>query len=161
MATNGRNGRTHNRVTVEGITPFLWFDDEAEDAAKYYTSMFNGSRITAVSRVMAVTFKLGGQELTALNGGPVFEFTPAVSLYVSCPDQNAVDTLWGKLSRGGKKGACGWLEDKYGLSWQIVPKRLHELLGAKDTEKANRVMRAMLKMSRIDIKALERAYHGR
>lgn len=151
------------------ITPFLWFDNQAEEAANFYTSIFKNSEIKSVSRVvesdsglkgkaMSVTFLLDGREITALNGGPVFKFNEAVSFFVHCETQQEVDEYWERLGEGGQAGQCGWLKDKYGLSWQIVPNVLGELLADKDTAKANRVMQAMLKMSKLDIAALKRAY---
>ena len=150
------------------ITPFLWFDTQAEEAAKFYTSIFKDSKIGKVSRygdagpgpkgsVMVISFRLEGQEFTALNGGPHFKFTPAISLMVNCDTQEEVDDFWEKLSEGGRKDRCGWLQDKYGLSWQIVPTALSRLMSTPDREKANRVMQAMLKMDKLDIAALERA----
>ncbi len=152
---------------MQKITPFLWFDDKAEEAAEFYVSIFKNSRIHNVTRqgpkgpVMMVTFQVNGQELMALNGGPHFKFTEAISLLVSCETQREVDTLWEKLSKGGEKSRCGWLKDKYGLSWQIVPTILGELMQDKDPEKAGRVTQAMLKMDKIDIKALKRAHDQR
>jgi predicted 3-demethylubiquinone-9 3-methyltransferase (glyoxalase superfamily) len=156
------------------ITPFLWFDKEAEEAAKFYTSIFRNSKIDTVARyegkevekvagkpdgsVMTVAFELEGQKFTALNGGPVFKFTEAISFVVSCVGQEEVDYFWEKLSDGGQKGQCGWLKDKFGVSWQIVPTALGELMGDPDPEKAKRVMNAMLKMTKIDIAKLEEAY---
>jgi predicted 3-demethylubiquinone-9 3-methyltransferase (glyoxalase superfamily) len=150
------------------ITPWLWFDTEAEEAAQYYTSVFPNSKITEVTHygsagpreegmVLTVAFELEGQQLFALNGGPDFKFTEAVSFQVACEDQEEVDRYWRTLSEGGEAGPCGWLKDKYGLSWQIVPTRLVELLGDPDREKAQRVMAAMLKMGKIEIDELERA----
>jgi predicted 3-demethylubiquinone-9 3-methyltransferase (glyoxalase superfamily) len=154
------------------ITPFLWYDDNAEEAVNFYVSIFKNSRIKDVSRygeagpgkagtVMTITFELEGQEFIALNGGPHFKFTEAISLSVDCQTQEEVDEFWEKLSAGGEKGPCGWLKDKYGLSWQIDPEILGELLRDPDPSKSNRVMRAMLKMNKIDIAALRRAYEGR
>jgi predicted 3-demethylubiquinone-9 3-methyltransferase (glyoxalase superfamily) len=159
------------RVSVRSITPFLWFHDEAEEAAKFYVSVFQGSRIVEVfhynehrkghgPKVLTVAFELAGQPFLALNGGPEFEFTPAVSLFVSCATQREVDTLWERLSEGGKKGRCGWLEDKYGLSWQVVPSQLRELTNDREPERARRVMAALMKMSKLDLVGLERAYRG-
>jgi len=156
-------------MTMRKITPFLWFDGKAEEAAKFYCSIFKGSKILEVRRsgkagtgkkspAMAVTFRLNGQELIAFNGGPHFKFTPAISFFVRCKTQREVDRLWAKPSHGGKEVQCGWLTDKYGLSWQIVPNILGELLGDEDEAKAGRVMQAMLKMVKLDIKALQRAY---
>jgi predicted 3-demethylubiquinone-9 3-methyltransferase (glyoxalase superfamily) len=161
---------------MQKITPFLWFDNKAEEAAKFYVSIFKNSRIGDISRygdagaevsgrpkgtVMVVTFQLGGQEFLALNGGPQFKFTEAISLVVNCETQQEIDGLWEKLSEGGAKNQCGWLKDKYGLSWQIVPTVLGKLMQDKDAEKANRVMKAMLQMHKIDIKLLKQAYDGR
>jgi predicted 3-demethylubiquinone-9 3-methyltransferase (glyoxalase superfamily) len=151
------------------ITPFLWFDNQAEEAANFYVSVFKNSRVVSVSRyeeggpmprgtVMTATFELDGQPIMALNGGPEFKFTEAFSFYVNCETQAEVDALWEKLSEGGEKGPCGWLKDKFGLSWQIVPTALGRLLGDPDPEKSKRVMEAMLKMSKIDIATLEQAY---
>ena len=150
------------------ITPFLWFDTEAEEAAKHYTSIFPNSRITDVTHygsagpseagtVMTVAFELDGQPFIALNGGPEYRFTEAVSFSVSCQSQAEVDEYWGKLADGGEEGPCGWLKDRYGLSWQIVPKRLMELLMDPDHERAQRAMAAMLKMGKIQIDELEQA----
>ena len=154
---------------MQKISTFLWFDDKAEEAANFYVSIFKNSKVLNLTRyeegspgpigkVMTATFELAGQEFIALNGGPQFPFTEAISLFVNCETQREVDELWEKLSEGGEKGQCGWLKDRYGLSWQIVPTVLGQLLGDKDPEKAKRVMQAMLQMSKIDIAALERAY---
>ncbi len=157
---------------MQKITPFLWFDDQAEEAMNFYTSIFPNSEITGISRygdagpgkpgtVMTGSFVLDGQEFTALNGGPEYTFTPAISLYVNCETQEEVDALWEKLSAGGEKGPCGWLTDRFGVSWQITPTVLSQwLLQGKDQVKAERVMKAMLQMSKIDIAGLERAYDG-
>jgi predicted 3-demethylubiquinone-9 3-methyltransferase (glyoxalase superfamily) len=153
------------------ITPCLWFDKNAEDAANFYVSVFKNSEIVEISRytdagpgeagqVLTVVFRLDGQEFTALNGGPEFTFTEAVSFQIDCKDQDEVDYYWNKLSEGGEQGPCGWLKDKFGLSWQIVPSRLTALLQDPDRDRANRVMQAMLQMSKIDIAALEDAYGG-
>jgi predicted 3-demethylubiquinone-9 3-methyltransferase (glyoxalase superfamily) len=157
------------------ITPFLWFDHQAEEAAKFYVSIFENSKILNVTRyteagreihgrppgsVMTVEFQLEGQRFIALNGGPQFKFTEAISFSVDCKTQEEVDRFWKKLSKGGEEGPCGWLKDKYGLSWQINPTILGELLGDKDAKKAARVMNAMLKMKKIDIAALKKAYKG-
>jgi predicted 3-demethylubiquinone-9 3-methyltransferase (glyoxalase superfamily) len=153
------------------ITPWLWFVTEAEEAANYYTSIFKNSRITAVNRfgegaplpagtVMTVSFELDGQQFVALNGGTPFHYTEAVSFYVDCADQAEVDYLWERLLDGGEPSQCGWLKDRYGVSWQIVPKRLGELLDDPDREKAARVMRAMLGMVKIDVAGLEAAAAG-
>jgi predicted 3-demethylubiquinone-9 3-methyltransferase (glyoxalase superfamily) len=151
------------------ITPFLWFDTQAEEAANFYVSIFKNSKVLGVTRygeagpgakgsVMTVQFELDGQEFIALNGGPHFKFTEAVSFSVACKTQAEVDEFWQKLSAGGEEGPCGWLKDKYGLSWQINPVVLGEMLGDPDPDKAKRVMEAMLKMKKIDIPALEEAY---
>jgi predicted 3-demethylubiquinone-9 3-methyltransferase (glyoxalase superfamily) len=154
---------------MQKITPFLWFDGQAEEAMNFYVSVFKNSKVVRVSRygeagpgpkgtVMSATFQLEGQEFFALNGGPQYRFTPAISLFVNCETQQEVDELWEKLSAGGKKDRCGWLTDKYGLSWQIIPSVLGKMLQDKDAEKANRVMKAMLQMDKIDIKGLKQAY---
>ena len=153
---------------VSTITPCLWFDTEGEDAAKLYTSIFPNSKITDVSHygsagprpegmVMTVGFELDGQKFVALNGGPDFTFNEAISFQVSCTDQEEVDAYWSKLTEGGEEGPCGWLKDKFGVSWQIVPKVLPELLSNPDPETSQRVMEAMLQMKKIDIDELERA----
>ena len=150
------------------LTPCLWFDTQGEDAAKFYTSIFPNSRITAVSRygesgpreagsVLTVEFELDGKTFTALNGGPQYTFSEAISFQVDCQDQAEVDRYWSELGEGGEPGPCGWLKDKFGLSWQIVPRRLVELLEDPDKDKAQRVMAAMLKMGKIEIDELERA----
>ncbi|HCF84353.1 MAG TPA: hypothetical protein DEV72_04030 [Ktedonobacter sp.] len=155
--------------TRQKITPFLWFDNNAEEAINLYTSVFKDAKIVSVSRygeagpgqagtVMTATFTLHGQEFMALNGGPEFKFTEAISFFVNCETQEEVDELWEKLSEGGEKGQCGWLKDKFGVSWQIVPTALGELLGDKDPEKAKRVLEAMLQMHKIDIAKLKQAY---
>jgi predicted 3-demethylubiquinone-9 3-methyltransferase (glyoxalase superfamily) len=154
---------------MQKITPFLWFNDQAEEAMKFYTSIFRNSKVGSITRygeegpgpkgkVMSASFQLDGQEFMALNGGPVFTFTPAISFFVDCATQAEVDELWEKLSEGGEKGQCGWLKDKYGLSWQIVRSALGEMLQDKDAEKSRRVMNAMLQMEKIDIEGLKRAY---
>jgi predicted 3-demethylubiquinone-9 3-methyltransferase (glyoxalase superfamily) len=135
------------------ITPFLWFDGKAEEAMNFYVSIFKNSKIVSANR-----FQLDGQEFLALNGGPQFTFSPAVSFFVNCETQQEVDELWEKLSEGGEKGRCGWLKDKYGLSWQVIPSVLGEMLHDKDAEKAKRVRKAMLQMDKIDIKSLKQAY---
>jgi predicted 3-demethylubiquinone-9 3-methyltransferase (glyoxalase superfamily) len=155
------------------ITPCLWFDDQAEEAAKFYCSVFKNSRITSVSHytevgteihgrkpgsVMAVAFELNGQPFTALNGGPVFQFNEAISLQIDCKTQEEVDHYWQKLSADPKAQQCGWLKDKYGLSWQVVPAVLFDMLQDKDRKRAGRVMDAMLHMKKLDIKGLEKAY---
>jgi predicted 3-demethylubiquinone-9 3-methyltransferase (glyoxalase superfamily) len=154
---------------MQKITPFLWFDGKAEEAADLYVSIFKNSRIVSVRRygeagpgpkgtVMMVTFEIEGQAFTALNGGPQFTFTPAISFFVNCETQQEVDELWEKLSQGGKPLQCGWLNDKYGVSWQIIPKALIEMLNDPDPAKASRVMKAMMQMIRIDINGLKQAY---
>jgi predicted 3-demethylubiquinone-9 3-methyltransferase (glyoxalase superfamily) len=154
------------------ITPFLWFDDNAEEAINFYTSIFKDSKITNVSRygevgpgpkgsLMTATFQLHGQEFIALNGGPMFKFTEAVSFFVKCKTQEEIDDFWEKLSAGGQKSQCGWLKDKFGLSWQIVPPILGELLNDQDAEKSKRVMMAMMKMGKIEIQKLKDAYEGK
>ena len=157
---------------MQKITPFLWFDDKAEEAMNFYVSIFKNSKRGRISRygeagpgpkgtVMVATFQLEGQEFIALNGGPHFKFTEAISLVVSCETQDEVDAFWEKLSEGGSKGQCGWLKDKYGLSWQIVPTVLGELMSDPDPEKTKRVMTAMLQMKKLDINALKRAFDQR
>jgi predicted 3-demethylubiquinone-9 3-methyltransferase (glyoxalase superfamily) len=158
---------------MQKISPFLWFDDKAEEAVNLYVSIFKNSKITGITRygeagsevagrpkgtVMTIEFLLDGQEFVALNGGPVFTFTPAISFVVNCETQEEVDRLWEKLSEGGEIEQCGWLRDKYGVSWQIVPTILGEMLQDKNTERSERVMKAMLQMKKINIKALEQAY---
>ena len=153
------------------ITPFLWFNDNAEEAVNFYVALFDNSKITSVTRngeggsgpagsVLVVAFELDGQEFTALNGGPQFKFTEAISLYVHCETQQEIDRLWDALSSGGEPQQCGWLKDKYGLSWQIVPPVLGELLQDGEAEKSQRVVKAMLQMDKIDIGMLKRAYEG-
>jgi predicted 3-demethylubiquinone-9 3-methyltransferase (glyoxalase superfamily) len=154
---------------MQKIVPCLWFDGNAEEAIGFYASIFKNSKVVDVSyygegapfpagTVLAATFQLEGQEFMAINGGPEFPFTEAVSLYVKCKNQAEVDELWEKLLQGGEESQCGWLKDKYGLSWQIIPTILGELLGDKDARKAQRVMQAMLKMKKIEIKGLQDAY---
>lgn len=156
---------------MQKITPFLWFNDQAEEAVNFYVSLFKNSRIVSLSRygdagpgpkgsVMSVTFELEGQQFYALNGGPHFSFTPAISLFVNCESQAEVDELWDKLSADGRKDRCGWLQDKYGLSWQIVPSVLGKLLGDKNPAKSNGVMKAMLQMDKLDIARLQQAYEA-
>ena len=164
-------GKTKQRISL-----CLWFDDQAEDAAKFYASIFGNSRVGRIARydraaataagrpegsVMTVEFELDGQELMALNGGPVFKFTEAMSLVVSCGTQDEVDHFWEKLSAGGREVQCGWLKDQFGVSWQIVPTVLPEMLRDKDPEKSKRVMAAMLTMKKIDVQTLTNAYEGR
>jgi predicted 3-demethylubiquinone-9 3-methyltransferase (glyoxalase superfamily) len=156
---------------MKGITPCMWFDDKAEEAARFYTSIFKNSKIGTISRygeagagasgrpkgsVMTVTFELDGQKFLGLNGGPLFKFSEAISLMVNCETQKEIDDFWAKLSKDGEEGPCGWLKDKYGLSWQIVPDTLDEMM--KDPKGANRVMEAVLKMKKLDIKTLKEAY---
>ena len=144
---------------IKKVTPFLWFDGKALEAAEFYTSVFKDSKIINANPQF-VTFELVGQEFYALNGGPQFTFTEAISFFVTCETQEEVDELWEKLTEGGQESKCGWLKDKYGLSWQIIPSILQELLGDPDREKAERVMQAMLGMQKIDIAGLKRAYEG-
>jgi predicted 3-demethylubiquinone-9 3-methyltransferase (glyoxalase superfamily) len=149
---------------MQKITPFLWFDGKAEEAMNFYVSIFKNSKVVNVMRgpqgVISTIFQLEGQDFYALNGGPQFKFTEAISLFVSCQTQAEVDELWDKLSAGGKTQQCGWLKDKFGLSWQIIPSILGELLRDKDPEKAARVMAAMLKMVKLDIEGLKKAHEG-
>jgi predicted 3-demethylubiquinone-9 3-methyltransferase (glyoxalase superfamily) len=156
---------------MQKITTFLTFDDQAEEAVDLYTSAFEGSSVLDSSRypdqgegapgkVMSITFELSGQTFIALNGGPTFQFSEGISLYVECQDQGEVDRLWEALSKGGGKGRCGWLTDRFGVSWQIIPRRLGELLGDPDPERAGRAMQAMLQMDKIIIEDLERAADG-
>jgi predicted 3-demethylubiquinone-9 3-methyltransferase (glyoxalase superfamily) len=160
-------------IRVRKISPFLWFDDQLEDAMNFYVSTFDNSRVLSVSRdqvgvggakgrVFTGSFELAGQEFMALNGGPEFKFNEAISFFVSCETQEQVDALWERLtSGGGEESQCGWLKDKFGLSWQIVPRALGEMLQDEDAEKAKRVMQAMLQMKKIDIAGLKRAYDQR
>ena len=154
---------------MEKIVPFLWFDHQAEEAVNFYVSIFKNSKIGTVRRygdagpgpkgtVMGVDFQLEGREFYALNGGPHFAFTPAISLFVNCETQAEVDTLWEKLSAGGEKQRCGWLKDKYGLSWQIIPTALGQMLQDKDPKKSQSVMQAMMQMNKIEIEDLQQAY---
>ena len=158
---------------MQKITPCLWFDDQAEEAMKFYVSTFKHAKVGRITRygeagakvsgkpkwsVMTATFEIEGQEFMALNGGPDFKFSEAISLIVNCGTQKEIDEFWEKLSAGGEKGVCGWLKDKYGLSWQIVPTVLAEMMQDKDSEKTNRVMQAIVDMTKIDIKRLEQAY---
>ncbi len=149
---------------MQKITTFLTYNDRAEEAANYYVSLFKNSKVDNTMRagdaVISVSFRLEGQELIALNGGPSFSFAQGISLFVSCDTQQEIDELYEKLSAGGEKQPCGWLRDKFGLSWQVVPPLLGQLLGDKDPEKAQRVLQAMLKMQKIEISALQRAYKG-
>ncbi|MCX6081959.1 MAG: VOC family protein [Chloroflexi bacterium] len=151
------------------ITPFLWFNDNAEEAINFYVSLFKDSKITNISRygessplpagtIMTASFQLDGQEFTALNGGPYFKFNEAVSFVVDCETQEEVDYFWNNLSAGGEEGQCGWLKDKFGLSWQIVPRALGVLAGDPDPAKAQRVIKAMLQMKKLDVALLQRAY---
>jgi predicted 3-demethylubiquinone-9 3-methyltransferase (glyoxalase superfamily) len=156
---------------MQKIIPFLWFDDQAEEAIKFYTSIFKNSTIGEIRRygdagpgpkgsVMTGKFQIEGQDFMALNGGPHFKFTPAISFFVNCETQEEVDDLWEKLSAGGETMQCGWLKDKFGIAWQIVPKRLGEMLSDPDPEKSQRVMKAMMKMIKLDIHGLHKAYEG-
>ncbi len=157
---------------MQKITPFLWFNDNAEEAVTYYVSTFSNSRITHTERygdagpgpkgsVMIMNFQLDGQEFIALNGGPHYTFNPAISFMVNCDDQKEVDRLWAKLTDGGKEVQCGWLQDKFGVSWQIVPRVFFELMKDKDPAKSQRVFQAMMQMVKFDIEALRRAYDGK
>src|SRR5712692_1676606 len=164
MATqNAHRGSTRGMSQMQKITPFLWFDGKAEEAMNFYTEIFKNSKVVDIMRygdagpgpkgtVMSATFQIEGQEFLALNGGPHFTFSPAISFFVNCDTQREVDELWDKLSEGGEKQQCGWLKDKFGLTWQIIPTVLGKLLGDKDARKAKRVMEAMLQMHKIDIK---------
>ena len=154
---------------MQKITPFLWFDTQAEDAMNFYISIFKNSKVVGVSRwgeagpvpkgtAMSATFELDGQKFMALNAGPQFKFTEAISFFVNCETQEEVDEFWEKLSEGGEKSRCGWLKDKFGLSWQIIPSALGEMLNDKDPQKSKRVMEAMMQMGKIDIKILKQAY---
>jgi predicted 3-demethylubiquinone-9 3-methyltransferase (glyoxalase superfamily) len=142
---------------MQKITPFLWFDGKAEEAASFYVSLFKNARVVS-SSPMSVTFEIDGREFIAFNGGPMFKFTEAISLFVSCDTQEEIDRLWNKLSEGGQTQKCGWLKDKYGVSWQIIPPVLGKMLQDTDPAKSKRVMQAMLQMDKIDIAALQRAY---
>jgi predicted 3-demethylubiquinone-9 3-methyltransferase (glyoxalase superfamily) len=156
---------------MQKITPFLWFNDQAEEAMDFYISIFKNSKVISVQRygqagpgkpgsVMSCVFELEGQRINALNGGPHFSFTPAISLFIECESQIEVDHYWNKLSEGGDKKAqqCGWLKDKFGLSWQVVPKQLGQMLGDKDAVRSQSVMKAMMQMKKLDISELEKAY---
>ena len=145
---------------MQKITPFLWFNGQAEEAARFYTSIFKKSKIESISP-MSTTFRLDGVKFIALNGGPQFKFTEAISFFVSCKTQKEIDYFWQKLSAGGEKSRCGWLKDRFGVSWQIVPPILGELLNDEDDKKSNRVMQAMLKMTKLDIKKLKQAAKGK
>jgi predicted 3-demethylubiquinone-9 3-methyltransferase (glyoxalase superfamily) len=157
---------------MQKITPFLWFDGKAEEATNFYASIFKNSKIGSITRygengpgpkgtVMSATFQLEGQEFMALNGGPQFTFSPAISFFVNCETQEEADELWENLSEGGEKQRCGWLKDKYGVSWQIVPTALGKMLNDPDPAKSGRVMKAMLQMDKIDIDRLKQAYEQR
>ena len=145
---------------MQKITPFLWFDGRAEEAAKFYTAIFKNSKILSISP-MSSTFELAGQKFFALNGGPQFKFTEAISLFVSCETQTEIDYFWEQLSADGEKSRCGWLKDKFGVSWQVVPPILGDLLSDEDSAKAHRVMQAMLEMSKLDINKLKQAHAGK
>jgi len=172
-AVKGKSAKTSAAKMIKSsqkITPFLWFDGEAEEAANFYTSIFENSRIVDVTRygeagpgekgsVMTVSFELEGQRFVGLNGGPNYKFTPAVSFYISCKTQEEVDYFWKRLlAGGGEPNACGWLTDKFGLSWQVIPDALIEYLQDEDRERAQRVMQAMMKMVKIDVKKIQEAY---
>jgi predicted 3-demethylubiquinone-9 3-methyltransferase (glyoxalase superfamily) len=169
VAGSANNNSTNKENQVQKITPFLWFDGNAEEAMNLYVSVFKNSKVGSVTRygeagpgpkgtVMSATFELEGQQFYALNGGPQYKFTPAISLFVSCETQKEVDQLWDKLSAGGHKDRCGWLQDKYGLSWQIIPSMLGKMLADKNPRKSQSVMKAMLQMDKIDIAKLKQAY---
>lgn len=154
---------------AQKITPFLWFDDNAEEATNFYVSIFRNSEVLSINRigdarpgsedtVLTTSFRLDGQDFMALNGGPHFKFTEAISFFIDCESQDEVDELWEKLSEGGETSQCGWLKDKFGLSWQVIPSVLGEMLHDEDRERANRVMQAMLQMTKIDIAKLKQAY---
>ncbi len=158
---------------MQKITPFLWFNDKAEEAVNFYVSIFKNSKILGISRygeygsmasgmkngsVMTIMFQLNGQEFMALNGGPIFKFSEAISFLVNCETQKEIDEMWDKLSEGGEKGQCGWLKDKYGMSWQVTPTALGKMMQDKDSAKSEKAMKAMLQMGKIDIKALKQAY---
>ena len=156
---------------MQKITPFLWFNNNAEEAINFYTSVFKNSKIVTISRygdagpgpkgaVMTGTIEIEGQQFYLLNGGPQYTFTPAVSFFVSCANQQEIDELWDKLSAGGTVQQCGWLQDQFGLSWQIVPSNLGSLLQSNDREKSNRAMKAMMQMIKLDMNVLQRAFDG-
>jgi predicted 3-demethylubiquinone-9 3-methyltransferase (glyoxalase superfamily) len=166
------DGQPRAMSARQKITTFLWYDDDAEEAVRFYTSIFKGSKVLEESRwgeggplpegtLMTARFQLAGQEFMALNGGPMDRFTEAISLLVDCESQHEVDGLWEKLGEGGEPGRCGWLKDRYGLSWQIIPSVLGEMMGDKDPAKAKRVVEAMLQMDKLDIARLQKAYDGR
>ena len=148
------------------VTTFLWFNDQAEEAARFYVSLFKGAQIVGtmpgpVGKAMSATFRVDGQEFICFNGGPHYKLNPAVSLFIDCVDQAEVDALWDKLiAGGGAPSRCGWLTDRYGLSWQVIPRKLMEVLTSPDRERANRAMQAMLQMQKIDVAALQKAYDG-
>jgi len=149
---------------MQKITPFLWFDGKAEEATNFYVGIFRNSRVLSINRagkdgpVFSTTFNLDGQDFFALNGGPMFSFTPAISFFVNCETQAEVDGLWGKLAEGGSEEPCGWLKDKYGMSWQIIPSLLPRLISDRDPKKAQGAMAPMMKMKKIDMAALQKAY---
>jgi len=149
---------------MQKITPFLWFDGKAEEATNFYVGIFRNSRVLSINRagkdgpVFSTTFNLDGQDFFALNGGPMFSFTPAISFFVNCETQAEVDELWGKLAEGGSEEPCGWLKDRYGMSWQIIPSLLPRLISDRDPKKAQGAMAAMMKMKKIDMAALQKAY---
>jgi len=156
---------------MQKITPFLWFDNQVEEAVNFYTSIFKNSKVGKVSRygdagpgpkgaVLTASFVLDGQEFIALNGGPKYKFTPAISFVVPCETQQEIDHYWSKLSAGGRTDQCGWLADKFGVSWQVVPTLLGQLMSDKDSQKSERVMKALLQMTKLDIDALKSAYEG-
>jgi predicted 3-demethylubiquinone-9 3-methyltransferase (glyoxalase superfamily) len=162
---HAQGGRRHlmtarKQTSAPRITPFLWFDGKAAEAAKFYTAIFKDSKIISVSP-MSATFELAGQKFMALNGGPQFKFTEAISFFVSCDTQDEIDYYWGKLSAGGQPGRCGWLKDQFGVSWQIIPPILGDLLYDDDEEKSQRVMKAMMQMRKLDIRKLKVAHAGK
>lgn len=159
------------KIVSQKINPCLWFDQNAEEAANYYVSIFKNSKVTKISRygknaplpegtALTVSFQLEGQNFMALNGGPMFKFTEAVSFVINCDSQKEIDDFWTKLSAGGQEQQCGWLKDKFGLSWQVVPSKLGEMMESKDAAKAGRVMQEILKMRKLDLNVLEEAYQG-
>jgi predicted 3-demethylubiquinone-9 3-methyltransferase (glyoxalase superfamily) len=165
MSNEKQTSTTEPGKQGQKIVPFLWFDGKVEEALNFYTSIFKNSKVTNVNRmggeVFSATFQLDGLQFYALNGGPQFQFTPAVSFFINCYTQNEVDEFWEKLSEGGRKDRCGWLQDKYGLSWQVVPTILGKLLSNPDPLKSKRVMNAMMQMDKLDIKGLTDSYEGK
>ena len=152
-------------MKAASVTPFLWFNNNVGEAVRFYKSIFKKTKIINMNKdgttVISATINLNGQEFIAFNGGPMFKFSPAVSFFIECKNQKEVDHYWEKLGKGGEKQRCGWVEDKFGISWQVIPTSLGKLMGSKDREKADRVLEAMLQMKKIDIKKLEKAYRGK